>query len=115
MDGELDRNMTAKKAHMMLATMLAATMVTGCSVFISTPQVARYHVQGLDDQFNEFVVPLDAPCEGNMDIRITNNYTVQFDFEWLWNDSTDINGYTVSDETTDSPSLAPWMICKYKF
>jgi len=107
--------MTAKKTHMMLATLLTFTMVTGCSVFISTPQVARYHVQGLDDQFNEFVIPLDSPCEGNMDIHISDNYAVQFDFDWLWNERADVAGSAVSDKVTDSPSLAPWMICKYKF
>lgn len=94
---------------------MMSVALTGCSVFISTPRVARYQVQGLDNQFCEFVVALDEPCEGNMDIRITDRYAIQFDFEWLWNADTDVTAGSASADPMVEPSLEPWMICKYRF
>lgn len=98
-----------------LMVLVTFTMVTGCSVFLSTPRVARYQMQGLDNQFNEFVVPLDHPCEGNMDIELSDRYAVQFDFEWLWTGEAGTSAAAITDEVNTAPSLAPWMLCKYRF
>ena len=37
--------------------------LNGCSVFISTPNVTRFQIQGVDDQLREYVVKLDDPVE----------------------------------------------------
>lgn len=100
--------------------LLGATLaVNACSVFISTPRTAKIHIQGLDNKYYEYVVALDEPItKTNMDIRISKNYAVQLDFEWLWDASDDImfGQKSTSDTDTDTVSpLTPWMLCKYRF
>jgi hypothetical protein len=107
--------MVTQNRCLILMVLVTFTMVTGCSVFISTPRVARYQMQGLDNQFKEFVVPLDHPCEGNMDIELSDRYAVQFDFEWLWSGEAGTSGAAMTDEAYTAPSLVPWMLCKYRF
>ena len=107
--------MTKKKIYFTFTMLCIWTMLPGCSVFISTPQVALYHVQDLNNQLNEFMVPIDTPNEGNMDIHLSDRYAVQFDFEWLWNTDADMAAAATSSEACTAPSLAPWMVCKYRF
>ncbi len=107
--------MNQKKIYFILAILFTVNVLLGCSVFISTPRVARYHVQGLDNQLMEYRVPIDSPSEGNLDIQLSDHYAIQFDFDWLWNTDADISDFAVSDDTSAAPSLAPWMLCKYRF
>ena len=64
---------------------------------------------------NEFVIPLDSQYETPMDIELSDRYTVQFDFEWLWNTDPESSEAAATNDATNEPSLAPWMICKYRF
>ena len=108
--------MNLNKTRFILAALLiVAVMLSGCSVFVSTPRVARYHVQGLDDRMTEFVIPLDTQYGTPMDIELSDRYAVQFDFEWLWNTEPESSEAAATNDTTSAPSLAPWMICKYRF
>ena len=89
----------------------------GCSVFISTPRTARIHIQGLGNEYYDYIITLDQPLpEANLDIRISDRYAVQIDFEWLWdaynNDQADSNALQVEDQIVP---LVPWMQCKYRF
>lgn len=104
------------KLAVMISLMLS---VTGCSVFISTPRVARIHVQRLDNKFVEYVVNLENPTQSNLGIRLSNDYSLQLDFEWLWHMDersdlyTDI--YLEPEGDFEDPQLTPWMLCKYQF
>lgn len=89
--------------------------VSGCSVFISTPRVAHFQVQRLDDKFIEYVVNLDDPTETDLDIHINNRYTIQLDFEFLWDSDENAEIYVESYTDPADPMLAPWMLCKYRF
>ena len=107
---------TIHRGCAMAFAIVLALSATGCSVFISTPRVARFHVQQLDDKFIEYVVNLDDPAETNIDIHLNKRYTLQLDFDWLWNmnDRSDIYIET-QPESADDPRLDPWMLCKYRF
>ncbi len=111
--------MIRSKRHMFLMWLVAALMLSasGCSVFITTPQTASYHIQQLDDQFVEVVINLDAPTETDLDIHLNNRYTLQLEFEWLWGleeeEQTWIHAET--DATSEESQLTPWMLCKYRF
>ncbi len=97
---------------------LVATLTftaTGCSVFFSTPQVARYQIQQLDNSFVEVVVNLDTPTETDLDIRLNNQYTLQLEFEWLWGADETAGIYQETELLSEEPQLTPWMICKYRF
>jgi hypothetical protein len=95
--------------------MLAATC--GCSIFVSTPPTAKIRIQGLDNELYEYVVTLDRPLdETNIGFKISKNYTLQLDFEWLWDSATDsrIDNNLMADEDT-LPLLVPWIVCNYRF
>jgi hypothetical protein len=95
------------------ALMLAAT---GCSVFISTPRVARIRIQDLDNQYIEYVVNIDNPAEHDVGIPLTGHYTLQLDFEWLWNMmDKQPEVYVAPNPVSDDGQLTPWMLCKYRF
>jgi hypothetical protein len=100
-----------------LAVIGIAVAVCGCSIFVSTPRTAKIRIQGLDNKLYEYVIALDEPVdETNVGFRISKNYTLQLDFEWLWDSGTDcrmINNSQVDDDT-NSP-LVPWVVCKYRF
>lgn len=91
--------------------------ITGCSIFISTPRTAKIHIQGLNNQHYDYIVPLDDPdCESNLNIKISKRYALQLDFEWLWDATIDI----ASDRNLPTsenliPPLVPWMVCQYRF
>ena len=103
-----------------LLTVLSAiclmVSISGCSIFISTPRTAKINIQGLDNKFFEYIIPLDEPtAETNLDIRISKRYALQLDFDWLWeSDSESYLDYNPADKET-IPPLAPWMLCKYRF
>ena len=89
--------------------------ISGCSVFISTPRVAHIRIHDLDNKFIEYIVDLDNPTERDVGIHLSNKYTLQLDFEWLWNmdKRTEIYAEQVTD--SEESKLTPWMLCKYRF
>lgn len=99
-----------------LSVICLMVSISGCSIFISTPRTARIHIQGLDNKRLEYIIALDEPvAETNLDIRISKHYTLQLDFDWLWeSDSESFLDYNPADNET-IPPLAPWMLCKYRF
>ena len=87
-----------------------------CSVLISTPPTAKFRIQGLDNKFNEYVIILDEPVnKTDVGFRISKNYTLQLDFEWLWDSAT--GSQTEYDSTDEDlvPPLVPWIVCNYRF
>lgn len=111
--------MIKKVCHKTMVCLLIASVLglTGCSVFVSTPKVASFHIQQLDNKFVEVLVSLDDSAETNMDIHLNNRYTLQLDFDWLWNmdQRSEIYLDLESDTNSEDPLLTPWMICKYRF
>jgi hypothetical protein len=105
--------------HMVTNLLVTGMLVTtcGCSIFVSTPHTAKICIHALDNTLNESVVALDQPVdETNMGIRISKNYTLQLDFEWLWDSGTDsrvTDSFQDNDDAT--PPLIPWIVCKYRF
>lgn len=89
----------------------------GCSVFVSTPPTAKFRIQGLDNKLNEYVITLDEPVDAtNVGFRISKNYTLQLDFEWLWNPNSESQieyNYLPNEDTL--PPLDPWVVCNYRF
>jgi hypothetical protein len=89
----------------------------GCSIFVSTPPTANYRIQGLDDKLYEYVIALDEPTdETNVEFKISRNYTLQLDFEWLWDAGTgsEMDYDHLTDEDMLLP-LVPWVVCNYRF
>lgn len=109
--------MIKKVCQQIIVWIVAASFLgaTGCSVFVSTPKVASFHIQQLDDRFIEVFVSLDDATETNLDINLNNRYTLQLDFDWLWNMDQRSEIYLESDTDSEDPLLAPWMMCKYRF
>ena len=106
-----------KRLFNLLACIGLLIWLYGCSVFISTPRIARINIQGLDNKYREYIVPLDAPSpDKNLDIPITKHYAIQLDFDWLWESGNKTQPYYYDsfDEDTAAP-LTPWMLCKYRF
>jgi hypothetical protein len=105
--------------HIVLSALIAPSILamSGCSVFISTPRVAHFQVQRLDDKFIEYVVNLDDPTETDLDIHINNRYAIQLDFEFLWDSEDESSSEIYVESYTDpaDPMLVPWMLCKYRF
>ena len=97
----------------LVATLTFTT--AGCSVFISTPEVARYQIQQLDNSFVEVVVHLDPPAETDLDIHLNNQYTLQLEFEWLWSADETAQVYGETEVLLEEAQLIPWMMCKYRF
>ena len=109
--------MIRSKGHKFMVWLVAALALsaTGCSVFITTPQTASYHIQQLDDQLVEVVINLDTPTETDLDIRISNRYALQLEFEWLWNLEDQEGLHTDVEVLSEDSALTPWMLCKYRF
>lgn len=107
--------------HALLVAVIIALVftATGCSVFISTPKVARIQVQRLDDKLVEYVVNLENPTQSNVGIRLNNDYSLQLDFEWLWRKDQPSDIYTdialEAQAEPEDPRLTPWMLCQYRF
>jgi hypothetical protein len=100
----------------LLMAIIATLLVSGCSIFISTPRTATIHIQGLDNKYHEYIVALDDPAtETSLDIQISKKYAVQLDFEWLWD--SDDSPLLLDDNAIENtmPALTPWMLCKYRF
>ena len=99
-----------------LSAICLMVSISGCSIFISTPRTAKIHIQGLDNQHYDYIIPIDEPAtEANLDIRISKRYAVQLDFDWLWDsDRENRTDYATTEEDT-IPQLVPWMLCKYRF
>lgn len=109
----MSRYMTLSSLLLVIVAMLTTN---ACSIFISTPRTARIHIQGLDNKYYDCIIALDEPtAKTNMDIRISKNYAVQLDFEWLWDADSDAELRQEDPETDIIPPLTPWMLCKYRF
>lgn len=99
----------------LLMVIIVLLTMSGCSLLISKPRIAKIRIQGLDNKYHECIVSLDGiSSENDMDIQISKNYAVQIDFEWLWDSDskTYLGPETPQDE---APPLTPWMLCKYRF
>ena len=104
-----------------LFTVLWATCImlaiSGCSVLVSTPPTAKIRIQGLDNELYECVITLDKPFdEANVGFPISKNYTLQLDFEWLWDSGSDsriVNNLMADEDML--PLLVPWIVCSYRF
>jgi hypothetical protein len=88
--------------------------VGGCSIMISTPRQAEIRVQGLNDQFRTEFVTLDDLVEQNLEIPLSNNYTLMLDFQWL------LGSDDEPDPDANLPSivaseLTPWLMCTVRF
>jgi hypothetical protein len=100
----------------LLLVVIVLLNIGGCSVLVSKPRIAKIRIQGLDNKYHECFVSLSGiSSENDLDIQISKNYAVQIDFEWLWD--SDTNTYLGPEKPQDeaSPSLTPWMMCKYRF
>lgn len=106
-----------KQSITVLSVIILLATVNGCSIFISTPRMAKIHIQGLDNQHHDYIIAIDEPlAEANLDIRISKRYAVQLDFDWLWGSVSDTRmDYTNSVDEDKIPPLIPWMLCKYCF
>jgi hypothetical protein len=109
----LNRILRHKLSIWLVATLTFTT--TGCSVFLSTPQMASYQIQRLDNSFVEMVIRIDEPTETNLDIRLNNRYTLQLEFDWLLNMEETPRFYEEAKHMSEDPLLTPWMMCKYRF
>lgn len=109
--------MNRSKRHKFLMWLVAVLVLvtTGCSVFISTPQTASYHIQQLDDRLVEVVISLDTPTETDLDIHLNNRYTLELEFEWLWTSDEQVGIHAEVETNLEEPQLTPWMMCKYRF
>jgi hypothetical protein len=97
---------------------IACTLIltTGCSVLISTPPVARIQIHGLNNQTNVYIVALDAaPTQSTIDIRITDRYAINLDFQWLLGSNSESEMELTDDHLTQKPPIIPWMMCTYRF
>jgi hypothetical protein len=106
-----------KQLLTILSTICIMVAICGCSIFVSAPPTARIRIQGLDNKLYEYIIALDKPVdETNVGFRISKNYTLQLDFEWLWDSGTDsrIGNNLLAEEDTISP-LVPWIVCNYRF
>ena len=111
--------MGARIRHMIANILLTGmvVMICGCSIFVSTPHTAKIYIHGSDNNLNEYIIALEEPVdETNVGIRISKNYTLQLDFEWLWDSGTDSRLITNFQDNDDAASpLVPWIVCKYRF
>lgn len=100
-----------------MTTLLAALMLsaTDCSVFVSTPRVARINIHRLDHKLVEYVVNLDDPTQSDIGIHLNSKYTLQLDFYWIWDMDDRSEIHMEVDQDFDEPKLSPWMLCKYRF
>lgn len=108
------------RIRQLFTVLLAICMVAaicGCSIFVSAPSTAKIRIQGLDNKLYEYVITLDEPAdETKVGFQISKNYTLQLDFEWLWDYSTgsQIEYNYLADEDM-LPPLVPWIVCNYRF
>jgi hypothetical protein len=103
------------RAGMMVVLVVLTLAITGCSVFISTPRTARIRIHDLDNKWVEYVVNLEDPSESNLGIHLGNKYSLQLDFDWLWNMDKRSEIYLEAETDLDESQLSPWMLCKYRF
>ena len=106
----------SKKFLTVLSVICLVVSISGCSIFISTPRTAKIRIQGLDNKYHDAIIALDEPAtETSLDIRLSKQYTLQLDFDWLWdpNQESRINNLATDEDMI--PPLAPWMLCKYRF
>lgn len=109
--------MVGNTKHICMKFIIGAVIfsLTGCSVFVSTPRIASFQIQKPDNKLVSHFVYLDEPEETNLDIDLNNRYTIQLDFEWLWDDTESPQIYYQGNRDDSESGLAPWMICKYRF
>lgn len=108
-------NSGIKRLGMLVVLGALMLALAGCSVFISTPRVACIRIQNLDNKFIEHHVNLDGPIEHDLGIPLTRKYTLQLDFEWLWNMDKPSEIYVETGPDAETTQLNPWMLCKYRF
>ena len=108
-------NGNTKQFRLLLITVIFMFVLSGCSVFVSTPRVTRIQMQGVDDQLWEYIVTLDNPADEDLGIQISDRYALQLDFEWLWNRESQADIYYDLNQESAEPTPAPWMLWKYNF
>ena len=84
-------------------------------MFVDIPRVARVPISGLNNQLNEYIIELDDLGQEDLEVRLTDHYAIQLDFQWLWdeNKTPDVTTDELFDEA--NAPLSPWMTCKYRF
>ena len=90
-------------------------LMSGCSVFISTPRVAHVPVTGLNNQLSEYVIRLDNLTEADLDIRLNDHYAIRLDLQWLGDDQDAMNPEIQMMRDDASPQFSPWIMCKYRY
>lgn len=105
------------KRNILMSMLLTLLMLafSGCSVFISTPEVAHFKIQRPDNKFIEYAINLDDPCETNVDLHLSDRHTIQFDFKWIWGMDERSEIYSEIELHPNTPLLTPWMMCNYSF
>mgnify|MGYP001078631441 CR=1 FL=1 len=87
---------------------------SGCSIMISTPRQAEIRVQGLNDQFRSEFVTLDDLVEQNLEIPLSDSYTLMLDFQWLLGSDDELDSDANLPTMVES-ELAPWLMCTFRF
>jgi hypothetical protein len=88
--------------------------VGGCSIMISTPRQVEIRVQGLNDQFRTEFVILDDLVEQNLEIPLSNSYTLMLDFQWLLGSDDELDPDANLPSMVES-ELTPWLMCTFRF
>ncbi len=81
---------------------------------ISTPRQAEIRVQGLNDQFRSEYVTLEDLVEQNLEIPLSNSYTLMLDFQWLLGSDDELDSEANLPSRVE-PELAPWIMCAFRF
>jgi hypothetical protein len=105
-----------QKRLLVLLLCAALLWVSGCSVFVATPKTTRVKVTGLNNLIDEYIIVTNEPDETELDIRLTDRYTLCLDFQWIWNDHispAEMDSTLINDGL--HPQLTPWITCKYRF
>lgn len=104
------------KAAMAPLLLSLSALITGCSVLVAPPRVAHVEVQSLNEQVQSYVIVVDKQPHEDLGIKITDNYTIMLDFQWLWDrqkEPEDTNDQYLYYDTAPLP--APWLRCIYRF
>jgi hypothetical protein len=91
-------------------------MTNACSLLATPSHAAHIQITGLNKQIGEFVIALDTYNDDDMDLRLSDHYALRLDFKWLWDADNDASNMYIKRDTEEfSPTLTPWLTCKYRF
>lgn len=109
--------MTMHPRSLMLFFILTFWTLTGCALLDRPTRLAHIQIIGPGNHTKEFVISLDdVKNEESGGIKLTDNYAIKIDLQWLWYEFEDLRyNYRSIDPDDPSMSLTPWFICKYRF